>query len=96
MAAKSRLKELRTGLGLTQARMAGFMGVSLRAYIDNELGNPRRAYVLAAEFVALCAAVGLGNPSVLPEDLRGEYAWLISQGFLAREPGPSLSMSGAA
>lgn len=96
MAARGRLKQIRTGLGLTQAKMARHIGMSLRAYVDNEHGNPRAAYVLAAEFLALCTAAAFDDPSVLPEDMREEYAWLCSQGFFTREPGPSQAMPGAA
>jgi transcriptional regulator with XRE-family HTH domain len=70
------LVELRNKIGLTQARMAEFMGMPFRTYQALEGGqNPvKRPHVLAARYAAMLWALDEeeGDVMKLPNDIRAE------------------------
>lgn len=68
-------KDLRRKLGLTQAEMAAEFGMSLRGYQGIEGGqNPvRKLHMLAAERVAIGAALKTNDPTLLPAFFRKEF-----------------------
>lgn len=62
------LASLRKRLDLTQAEMAGHIGLSMRAYHDVETGASklRPIHTLAAERAALALAAERGGPMLAP------------------------------
>lgn len=71
LAARKRLK-------LTQGEMAGFIGLSKRAYSDLETGNTpiRGLHMLAADQVSLMLAAQQKDPSMVPPHFRKEILML--------------------
>lgn len=74
MMTPAELVALRKSLDLTQAEMAGRVGLGLRAYQDIEAGvsKLRPIHAHAAERAALTLAVERANPMLAPAAVRRE------------------------
>lgn len=85
---KEDLINLRQDLGLTQQEMAERLGMALRGYQDIESGQSKYRFIhrLAAERVALAAAVDRGAPELAPIPLREDAIELVRLGKATGNP----------